>query len=99
MFHNSLFAEVAASFHESREVLLRKWPHVRPLCTNMGRLDTMSTPPPTPLEPAEVPEDSRDEQIADLRRRLEETEVALDAVLGSRTWRMRGTLARMVGRT
>jgi len=95
LFHNSLFAEVAASFHESREVLLRKWPHVRPLCTNMGRFDTMSTPPPTPLEP----EDSRDEQIADLRRRLDETEVALDAVLGSRTWRMRGTLARMVGRT
>lgn len=98
MYHNSLFAEVTESFHASREVLLRKWPQVRPLYTNMGRLDTMSTPPP-PVVSAEAPQDSRDEQIADLRRRLDETELALDAVLGSRTWRMGRTLAKMLGRT
>ncbi len=96
IYHNSLFAEVTESFHASRENLLRKWPQVRPLFTNMGRMDTMSTPPPVSVE---TPQNSGDEQIAVLRRRLDESEQALDAVLGSRTWRIGRTLARMLGRS
>lgn len=40
-FHNSLYSYLSAAFHRSRETLLAKWPNVRPLHTNMGRLDTM----------------------------------------------------------
>jgi SAM-dependent methyltransferase len=97
MYHNSLFADVTESFHTSREYLLRKWPQVRPLFTNLARMDNMFTPRP-PLVSVEAPQNNSGEQIAYLRRRLEETEQALDAVLGSRTWRMGRTLARILGR-
>lgn len=47
LLHNSLFSRVEETFHHAREVLLDKWPDVRPFTTNMGRLDTMRPTPPT----------------------------------------------------
>ena len=58
--------------------------------------DTMSTPPP--LVSVAGTQNSGDEKIADLRRRLDETEQALDAAPSSRTWRIGRTIARMLGR-
>jgi hypothetical protein len=91
-YHNSLFAYVNRAFHISREVLLRKWPDIRPLYTSMGRADTMSTPPD--------PEPARDHEaeLAALRQRLDESEEQLAAVLGSRTWRVGRALGRALGR-
>jgi hypothetical protein len=91
-YHNSLFAEVNHAYHVAREALLRKWPDVRPLYTNMGRADTMSTPP----EP--VPAPDLEAELAAIRQRLDESEQQLASVLGSRTWRTGRAIARALGR-
>jgi hypothetical protein len=91
-FHNSLFAEVNRAFHLAREALLEKWPDVRPLYTNMGAADAMTTPP----EPEQPPD--LEAEVAELQGRLDESERRLAAVLDSRTWRIGRTVARAVGR-
>jgi len=91
-YHNSLFGDLDRSYHLAREALLRKWPDVRPLHTCMGQADAMSTP----AEPVEQP--GPDDELADLRARLEGTEQRLDAVLNSRTWRLGQVVAKVLGR-
>jgi SAM-dependent methyltransferase len=94
-YHNSLFADVDMAFHTAREVLLEKWAAVRPLHTNMGRLDTAVTPAPPPAQTTE-PADSA--ELDDLRRRLLSSEQRLAAVLGSRTWRIGSAAGRLLRR-
>jgi uncharacterized coiled-coil protein SlyX len=55
VFHNSLGSMRSASFHESRRLLLQKWPGVRPLHTTMGQLDILSERlPASPRDPETV---------------------------------------------
>jgi SAM-dependent methyltransferase len=91
-YHNSLFAEVNRDYHIAREALLEKWPDVRPLYTNMGPADTMTTPP----EPEPAPD--LEAELAELRGRLDESERRLAAVLDSRTWRIGSAIARALRR-
>jgi len=91
-FHNSLFAEVNRAFNVAREAVLEKWPDVRPLYTNMGPADAMTTPP-EPEQPRDL-----EAEIAELQGRLDESDRRLAAVLDSRTWRIGRTVARAVGR-
>jgi len=91
-YHNSLFADVDHAFHQAREVLLDKWPTIRPLYTNMGRLDTAETPPiPTPAPDPAL-------ELNNLRERLHASEERLAEVLDSRTWRLGKAAGRLLRR-
>jgi hypothetical protein len=70
VFHNSLGSMRSASFHQSRRLLLEKWPEIRPLHTSMGQLDLLTEhEPPRPRDPETVITDQQ-AQIARQRERI-----------------------------
>lgn len=101
-FHNSLFATLSPAFHRAREVLLAKWPYVRPLYTNMGRLETMQEKPPSPSwlgqQTEKVVALSRERDA--LRRDLTRAETRIRKMEASQIWKARimvGKVARRIG--
>jgi SAM-dependent methyltransferase len=99
--HNSLFAFLPPAFHAAREVLLDKWPEIRPLHSSMGRLDTMEARP--------VPStwvDRLRERTAELERELASARDQLDDrrrhianMEASRFWRLRNVVHRVLRRS
>jgi hypothetical protein len=104
-YHNSQFTALDPSFHAARVRLLEKWPDVRPLATNMGRLDTMADlDAPDHHRAAPVGGDPAADaaghqvEIDRLRAELRSTEERLHDVLHSTRWRASGVLARLARR-
>lgn len=101
-YHNSLFARPDAGFHASREALLHKWTEPRPLFSNMGRLDTMTSVLPPPA-PAMIPTiehqkavERRDREIASLREQLAASRSRVSRMEGSAFWKLRTRVRRIV---
>lgn len=104
-YHNSLFARVDKAFHESRVALLEKWPDPRPLYTNMGRLDTMTSVVKPGPEPTVVPAvehrkalDAREREIAALRKQLDAARTRIRRMEASPFWRLRKVVVRILRR-
>jgi SAM-dependent methyltransferase len=99
-YHNSLFAEVSADFHASRDALLAKWPNPRPLYNNMGRLDTMAT------TPAPKPEEDRQkellarkaQELAAARQELAAAKARIARMEASAFWKARSVTQRLLRR-
>ena len=101
-FHNSLYGSLSPAFHRSRERLLAKWPGVRPLHTNMGRLDTMEA-----VAPALTWQDEQNAKLLEVKRErdalgreLRQVRKRIKRIQTSRLWKGRaavGKLARAVG--
>jgi len=92
-YHNSLFAHVDASFYEATQRLLSLWPQVRPLRTNVGRLDTMQ-----PILPPDVASNTTPVAEDETHQRLRRAESELSAIKGTRMWRARELILRTLGR-
>jgi hypothetical protein len=94
--HNSLYSVPDDAYHHAEAVLAAKWPRELPILTNTSTIDR----------------DPRDERIAALEARLDDTERALikakrgrrkrqaelDRIRSSRSWRWGRRLARLSGR-
>jgi len=91
-YHNSLFADVDRAYYQARAALLDKWPTIRPLYTNMGRLDMAETPPVPPLAP------DPSSELNSLRGKLRASEERLADVLNPRTSRLSKAARRLVRR-
>jgi SAM-dependent methyltransferase len=98
--HNSLFAYLSPEFHRARERLLHKWPDIRPLHSNMGRLDTMESQP----VPTTWVDDLR-ERVVQLERELASAHGQLDDrrqhianMEASLFWRARNLVHRVLRR-
>jgi hypothetical protein len=104
-YHNSLFARVDSAFHESRAALLAKWPEPRPIYSNMGRLDTMTSvvapgPAPTVVPAVQHHEalQARDRKIAALRKQLDASRARIQRMEASPFWRLRKAVVRILRR-
>lgn len=91
-FHNSLFDRPSASFHASLRSLLGKWPAVRPLHSNMGRLDTMAEDVPRPPVDPNVVIRQQKAQVRQLQKELAAAKDEVTRLRQSRLWRLRNWL-------
>ena len=97
-YHNSLFANLSPAYHAAREYLLDKWPDVRPMYTNMGRLDTMQTPKAQPSPAAGVPAIPDVAHVQTLEATIARLESRLAAVESTRAWKLRNWVNRIFRR-
>jgi SAM-dependent methyltransferase len=97
-FHNSLFSEPDSAFHRARAALLEKWPDVRPLWSNMGRLDTMVEREAAPDWDVELSQrvSRLESQLSMLSAELESAHAQLSAVQASVFWRVRRIVHRLL---
>jgi hypothetical protein len=108
--HNCLFSYLTPAFHASREELLRKWPAIRPLYGNMGRLDTMEAAPVPTTWFDDAQELGRrfeleQQRVAQLEAQLSAIELQLDDrvrhianVEASVFWKVRNRVHRLLRR-
>jgi SAM-dependent methyltransferase len=108
-YHNSLFAEVGPQFHVARRLLLDRWPDIRPLYSNMGRLDhdhdhDLDHDLDHDEEPGELasalsrPDVEPATEVTQLRARLADAERRISEIEGTRAWRLRNGFNRVLGR-
>jgi hypothetical protein len=93
-FHNSIGGQRTAAFHAARATLLAKWADVRPIHSNVGRLDTMVaeriSPPPDGFETVAA----QRRELAQLRSDLRASRAELARMRASRLWQVREWLRR-----
>jgi SAM-dependent methyltransferase len=100
--HNSLFAHLPEGFHDARELLLKKWPGVRPLYSSMGRLDTMQREPipgtwVDDLRARAAVADDLEREVEPLRGELAERTERIRLMEASFFWKLRNATHRGLG--
>jgi 2-polyprenyl-3-methyl-5-hydroxy-6-metoxy-1,4-benzoquinol methylase len=91
-FHNSLFAHLPPAFHDSREVLLAKWPGNGPLYTNMGDLRAMERSDPPRSWGSE--QRARQAELETLRTALADARQHIANMEASAFWKLRNIVRR-----